>query len=101
MTEQEKFMVVMAHALAHQETEIHYLKALLMEKTNVNIEEFQKEQDVFWEKSKHYRIYESINTLQALQVQVASLPEAMDLDRYRDHLRWPTDPPADDSSTDR
>lgn len=51
MTEQEKQLVVLAHALAHQETEIHYLKALLMEKMNIKIEEFQEEQDALWEKS--------------------------------------------------
>jgi len=98
MTEQEKLLVVMAHALAHQETEIQYLKALLMEKMNMKVEDFQEEQDAFWEKSKHYRIYETIQTLQNLHGQVADLPEQLDLDMYRDHLRWPTDPPSDTCS---
>ena len=99
MTEQEKQLVVMAHALAHQETEIHYLKALLMEKMNIKIEEYQQEQDAFWKKSQHYRIYETIKTLQALKDQVAALPERLDLDMYRDHLRWPTDPPTESSTS--
>ncbi|MCA9463379.1 MAG: hypothetical protein KC563_12960 [Nitrospira sp.] len=99
MTEQEKQLVVLAHALAHQETEIHYLKALLMEKMNIKIEEFQEEQDALWEKSKHYRIYAMIQTLQHLQGQVAALPEQLDLEMYRDHLRWPTEPPSESSSS--
>ena len=93
MNEQEKQLVVMAHALAHQENEIQYLKALLVEKTHMKIEEFQQEQDDFWAKSKHYRIYETIKNLQTLQQEVESLPNNIDLDMYRDHLRWPTDPP--------
>ena len=93
MNEQEKQLVVMAHALAHQENEIKYLKALLMEKMNMKIEEFQEEQDAFWAKSKHYRIYATIKNLQTLQDEMEALPENIDLDMYRDHLRWPTDPP--------
>ena len=93
MNEQEKQLVVMAHALAHQENEIQYLKALLVEKMDIKIEEFQHEQEVFWAKSKHYRIYETIKNLQTLQEEMESLPENIDLDMYRDHLRWPTDPP--------
>ena len=93
MNKQEKQLVVMAHALAHQESEIQYLKALLVEKMNMKIEEFQQEQDEFWAKSKHYRIYETIKNLQTLQQEMESLPEDIDLDMYRDHLRWPSDPP--------
>lgn len=97
MTEQEKHLVVMAHALARQETEIQYLKSVIMEKMHMKIEEYQKEEDAFWQKSQHYRIYEAIKTFQALHGQVAALPEQLDLDMYRDHLRWPTDPPAESS----
>jgi len=93
MNDQEKQLVVMAHALAHQENEIQYLKAVLVEKMNINIEELQQEQDAFWAKTKHYRIYETINTLQALQGEMESIPEHIDLGMYRDHLRWPSDPP--------
>lgn len=97
MTEQEKQLVVMAHALARQETEIQYLKAALMEKLHIQIEEYQKEEEDFWQKSQHYRIYETIKTFQSLHEQVAALPEQLTLDMYRDHLRWPTDPPAESS----
>ncbi|MDH5428052.1 MAG: hypothetical protein OEZ05_03110 [Nitrospirota bacterium] len=93
MNEQEKQLVVMAHALAHQENEIQYLKALLVEKMNMKLEDFQQEQDAFWAKSKYFRIYETINSLQALQQEMEALPENVDLDMYRDHLRWPSDPP--------
>ncbi len=93
MNEHEKQLVVMAHALAHQENEIQYLKALLVEKMNMKIEEFQQEQDEFWAKSKHYRIYETIKSFQTLQEEMDSLPDNIDLDMYRDHLRWPSDPP--------
>ena len=93
MDKQEKQLVVMAHALAHQENEIQHLKALLVEKMEMKIEEFQQEQDAFWAKSKHYRIHETIKNLQTLQEEMESLPENVDLDMYRDHLRWPTDPP--------
>ena len=41
MNKQEKQLVVMAHALAHQESEIQYLKAVLVEKMNMRIEELQ------------------------------------------------------------
>ena len=92
MNEQEKQLVVIAHALARQENEIQYLKALLVEKANMKIEEFQQEQDEFLAKSKHYRIYETIKNVQTLQQEMESLPEHVDLDMYRDHLRWPKDP---------
>ena len=98
MNDQEKQLVVMAHALAHQENEIQYLKALLVEKMNMKIEEFQQEQDDFWAKSKHYRIHETIKNLQTLQQEMESLPENVDLDMYRDHLRWPSDPPEEPPS---
>jgi hypothetical protein len=93
MNNQEKSLVVIAHALAHQENEIQYLKAVLVEKTNMDIEEFRQEQDDFWAKTKHYRIYETIKNLQTLQEEMESIPEHVDLDMYRDHLRWPSDPP--------
>ena len=64
----------MAHALAYQENEIQYLKALLVEKMNMNIEEFQQEQDEFWAKSKHYRIFETIKNIQTLQQEMETLP---------------------------
>ena len=35
MNEQERQLVVIAHALAHEENEIQYLKALVVEKTNM------------------------------------------------------------------
>jgi len=92
MNNQEKALVVIAHALAHQENEIQYLKALLVEKTKMKIEDFQQEQDEFWAKTKHYRIYETIKNLQTLQEEMESIPEHIDLDMYRDHLRWPSDP---------
>ncbi len=93
MNKQEKQLVVLAHALAHQENEIHYLKALLVEKLQMNIDEIQQEQDEFWEKTKHYRIYETIKNLQMLEQEIENIPEHLDLDMYRDHLRWPSDPP--------
>ena len=93
MNDHEKHLLVLAHALAHQENEIHYLKALLLEKTKIPIEEYQREQAEFWEKSKHYRIYETLRNLEALQVDINKVPEDMDLDKYMDHLRWPSDPP--------
>jgi arginine deiminase len=98
MNEPEKKLLVIAHALAHQENEIHYLKALLVEKMHLNIEEFQQEQDKFWAKTKHYRIYETLKTLQALQQDMESLPEDLNLDLYMDHLGWPSDPPEDQPS---
>ncbi len=98
MNEPEKKLLVIAHALAHQENEIHYLKALLVEKMHLNIEEFQQEQDKFWAKTKHYRIYETLKTLQALQQDMESLPEDLNLDLYMDHLGWPSEPPEDQPS---
>ena len=97
MNESEKHVLVLAHALAHQENEIQYLKALLVQKTNVKFEEFQREQEEFWEKSKHYRIYETLRNLQTLQADIAKVPEDMDLEKYMDHLRWPGDPPEEKS----
>ena len=93
MNESEKHVLVLATALAHQENEIQYLKALLLEKTGMKFEEFQREQGEFWEKSKHYRIYETLKNLQALQADISKIPDDMDLDKYMDHLRWPSDPP--------
>ena len=37
MNDSEKHVLVLAHALAHQENEIQYLKALLVEKTQYEI----------------------------------------------------------------
>jgi hypothetical protein len=85
--------------LAHQENEIQYLKALLVEKMHMKIEEFQQEQDAFWAKSKHYRIYGTIKNFQTLQEEIESIPEHVDLNMYRDHLRWPSDPPEDSLPT--
>ena len=93
MNNQEKSLVIIAHALAHQENEIQYLKAVLVEKTNMKIEDFQPEQDKFWAKTKHYRIFETIKNLQTLQEEMEAIPEHVDLDMYRDHLRWPSDQP--------
>ena len=92
MNDSEKHVLILAHALAHQENEIQYLKALLLEKTKVKFEEFQREQEEFWEKSKHYRIYETLKNLQALHADIEKVPEDMNLDKYMDHLRWPIDP---------
>ena len=75
MKDSEKHVLVLAHVLAHQENEIQYLKALLLEKTNVKIEEFQREQEEFWQKSKHFRIYETLKNLQALQIDIEKVPE--------------------------
>ncbi|GJL54562.1 MAG: hypothetical protein NPIRA02_16940 [Nitrospirales bacterium] len=93
MNDHEKHLLVLAHALAHQENEIHYLKAMLLEKTQMPIEEYQREQEEFWEKSKHYRIYETLRNLEILQADIEQVPEDMDLTKYMDHLRWPSDPP--------
>ncbi|WP_454064097.1 hypothetical protein [Candidatus Nitrospira salsa] len=95
MNDHEKHLLVLAHALAHQENEIHYLKAMLLEKTQMPIEEYQREQEEFWEKSKHYRIYEMLKSLEVLQADIEKVPEDMDLNKYMDHLRWPSDPPKD------
>ena len=92
MNDREKHVLVLAHALAHQENEIQYLKALLLEKTNVKFEEFQREQKEFWEKTKNFRIHEMLTNLQALEADMDNMPEDMDLDKYMDHLRWPVDP---------
>ena len=95
MTEQEKFVVVMAHAIARQENDLQYLKALLMEKLNVSIEKLQEEQEAFWKKTKNYRVHETLQTLHTLQQDMETLPEGLTLDMYLDHLRWPSDPPAE------
>ncbi|WP_447969557.1 hypothetical protein [Nitrospira sp. M1] len=92
MNDHEKHLLVLAHALAHQENEIHFLKAMLLEKTQMPIEEYQREQEEFWEKSKHYRIYETLRNLEILQADIEKVPEDMDLGKYMDHLRWPSDP---------
>jgi len=93
MDKYEKQLVVLAHALAHQENEIHYLKALLVEKFQVKIEDIQKEQEDFWDKTKYFRIYETIKNLQRWEQEIEMVPDHLDLNMYRDHLRWPTDPP--------
>ena len=93
MNHQEKQLLVLAHALAYQEHEIQYLKALLIEKTNMSIDEYQQEQDAFWNKSKHYRIHATLQTLLGFQEEVGAIREDIDLDMYMDHLRWPQDPP--------
>ncbi len=92
MNDGEKHVLVLAHVLARQENEIQYLKALLLEKTDVKFEEFQREQDEFWEKTKNFRIHEVLTNLQALEADIDKVPDDMDLDKYMDHLRWPTDP---------
>jgi len=94
MNDHEKHLLVLAHALAHQENEIHYLTAMLLEKTQMPIEEYQREQEEFWEKSKHYRIYEMVKSLEVLQADIEKVPEDMDLNNM-DHLRWPSDPSKD------
>ena len=88
-------LLLVTASRGHLAKQIQYLKAVLVEKMNMKIEELQQEQDAFWAKSKHYRIYETIKNLQTLQQEMESLPEEMDLDMYRDHLRWPSDPPED------
>ncbi len=93
MNDEEKRLLVVAHALAYQENEIHYLKAVFLEKTKMPIEEYQREQDEFWEKSKHYRIYETLKNLQRFEKELDQVREDIDLDTYMDHLRWPSDPP--------
>jgi len=93
MNDQEKNLLVLAHALAYQENEIQYLKALLLEKTKVNFDDFQKEQDKLWTNTKNYRIHQTLKHIHAMQGEVEALPEGLDLNMYMDHLRWPTDPP--------
>ncbi len=85
-------MIVMAHAMARQENDLNYLKALLMEKLNLPIETLQGEQDAFWTKTRNFRVHETLKTLHALQQDMETLPEDFTLDMYLDHLRWPTDP---------
>ncbi len=96
MDDREKHVLVLAHALAHQENEIQYLKALLLQKTDMKFEEFQQEQEAFWEKTKNFRIHETLKNLQVLQADMDKVPEDMDLDAYMDHLRWPSDPPEEE-----
>jgi len=93
MTKEDKLMIMFAHILAHKESDIQYLKALIMEKLNIPIEEFQLEQNAFWKKTQNFRIYQTLQTLLTLQQEVEALPQGMTLDMYTDHLRWPTDPP--------
>ena len=93
MTQQEKQLLILAHALAYQEHEIQYLKALLIEKTNMQLDAYQQEHEAFWNKSKHFRIYATLKTLTGFQQEVDAIREDMDLDMYMDHLRWPQDPP--------
>ncbi len=92
MNDAEKHVLVLAHALAYQENEIQYLKALLLEKTDMKFEEFQRGQEEFWENTKNFRIHEVLKNLQTLQADMDNVPEDMDLDKYMDHLRWPSDP---------
>jgi len=90
---QEQQLLVLAHALAYQEHEIQYLKALLIEKTSMNLDEYQQEQEAFWNKSKHVRLHATLQTLRNFQQEVATIRDDIDLDMYMDHLRWPKDPP--------
>ena len=93
MNHQEKQLLIIAHALAYQEHEIQYLKALLIEKMNMKVEEYQREQETFWNKSKYVRIHATLQTLSGFQQEVDAIRDDMDLDMYMDHLRWPSDPP--------
>lgn len=93
MTEHEKLMIMIAHAMARQENDLQYLKALLMEKLNLPIEKLQQEQEAFWKKTKNFRVHETLKNLQTLQQDMEALPEGLTLDIYLDHLRWPSDPP--------
>ena len=93
MTKEDKLMILLAHSLAHKESDIQYLKALIMEKLNIPIEEFQQEQDAFWKKTQNIRVHQTLQTLLTLQQEVEVLPQGMTLDMYTDHLRWPIDPP--------
>ena len=93
MNDQEKNLLILAHALAYQENEIQYLKALLLEKTNVNFDEFQQEQDTLWTNTKNFRIHQTLQHIQTMRQEIEALPEGLDMDMYMDHLRWPTDPP--------
>lgn len=95
MTELEKLMIIFAHSMARQENDLQYLKALVMEKLNLPIENIQQEQDAFWKKSQNFRVHETLKTLQALQQDMETLPEGLTLDMYVDHLRWPSDPPTE------
>lgn len=93
MIEQEKLLIVLAHALARQDNDLQHLKALVIEKLNIPFEEIQREQETFWAQSKNYRVYQILHTLQTLQHDMEKLPEGLTLDMYADHLRWPSDPP--------
>ena len=95
MTKEDKLMILLAHILAHKESDIQYLRALIMEKLNIPIEEFQQEQDAFWKKTQNFRVHQTLQTLLNLQQEVEALPQNMTLDMYTDHLRWPIDPPSE------
>ena len=95
MTKEDKLMILVAHILAHKESDIQYLNALIMEKLNIPIEEFQQEQGAFWKKTKNFRVHQTLQTLLNLQQEVEALPQNMTLDMYTDHLRWPIDPPSE------
>ena len=92
MTKEEKLMILVAHILAHKESDLQYLNALIMEKLNIPIEEFQKEQDALWEKTQNFRVHRTLQTLLTLEKEIEALPQNMTLDMYIDHLRWPIDP---------
>ena len=93
MTKEDKLMIMFAHILAQKESDIQYLKALIMEKLNIPIEDFQQEQGDFWRKTQNFRVHQTIQTLLTLEQEVEALPQGMTLDMYIDHLRWPIDPP--------
>ena len=95
MTKEDKLMILVAHILAHKESDIQYLNAIIMEKLNIPIEKFQKEQDAFWKKTQNFRVHQILQTLLTLQQEVETLPQNMTLDMYTDHLRWPIDPPSE------
>ena len=95
MTKEDKLIILAAHILAHKESDIQYLKALIIEKLNIPIEQFQQEQDAFWKKTQNFRVYQTLQTLLTLQQEIEALPQGMTLDMYIDHLRWPIDPPSE------
>lgn len=73
MTKEDKLMILLAHILAHKESDIQYLKALIMEKLNIPIEEFQQEQVAFWKKTQNFRVHQTLRTLLTLQQEVEVL----------------------------
>ena len=90
-------MITMTHAMARQENDLQYLKALIMEKLIFSIEKWQQEQEAFWHKSKNYRVHETLKTLQVLLQNMEPPPEGLTLDMYVDHLHWPSDSPKENS----